>query len=66
MEIFIFLFFLPLQQLSSALSSAYVLAYIANNMDPGQTAPFWSSLIRVYSVCFLAEISRVHLNILCK
>ena len=26
--------------------------YIANNMDPDQTAPFRSSLIRAHSVCF--------------
>ena len=27
-------------------------AYVANSMDPDHTAPSWSSLIRVHSVCF--------------
>ena len=32
----------------------FLAAYIANNMDPDQTAPF--SLIRVHIVCFHEQI----------
>ena len=47
-------FFPHSQQPLSALSSAYLLwfPFVANNMDPDQTAPCRSSLIRVHSVCF--------------
>ena len=58
---------LPVTTLSSTLLVCLIcslVAYFANNMDPNQTAPHGSSLIRIYIVCFNEKImSEVHLNI---
>ena len=44
------------QQLSSALSSACDFkSHFCNSVDPDQTAPLGSSLIRVHTVCLYAK-----------